>query len=181
MMMTNIKQLIKEFMFGTKWKNNKDSAGFTTIEIVVVIAIIITTFAVILGFFIFDARLVERGQMRLRAISFAEEAIEAVRNFRDNTNWSSAGIGSLTTGIDYYPASSSSGWNIISGDENINGFARTIIFNRVSRDANDDIEGNYNPINDDSNTRKVTIIVNWNDRQGPSSESLTTYITNWRE
>lgn len=164
-----------------KKKRISKRKAFTTIEIVVVIAIIITTFAAILGFFVLDARIVERSQMRLKAISFAEEVIEAVRNFRDNTTWASAGIGILIVGVDYHPVISGIEWDIIPGNEIINGFTRTVIFNRVSRDANDDIESNYNPINDDSNTRKVAIIVSWSDRQGPSSESLTTYITNWRE
>ena len=168
-------------MFGTKWKNNKNSAGFTTIEIVVVIAIIITTFTVILGFFVLDARIVERSQMRLKAISFAEEAIEAVRNFRDNTTWASVGIGILIVGVDYHPVISGTEWDIILGNEIINGFTRTVIFNRVSRDIDDNIEDSYNPVNDDPNTRKVTVTVSWTDRQGSASEDLTTYITNWRE
>jgi type II secretory pathway pseudopilin PulG len=159
----------------------KKSAGFTIIEIIVVIAVIITAIGTILGFFVFDAKIVERNQERLKALSLAEEAIEAVRNFRDNTDWGTDGIATLTVDTDYYPASSSNGWSIVLGDENINGFIRKINLSRVSRDTNDNIEGTYNPLNDDPNTRKVAAVVSWTDRQGQASESLTTYITNWRK
>ena len=111
----------------------------------------------------------------------AEEVIEAVRNFRDNTSWDSTGIGILTASADYHLVSSSTGWDIILGNETINGFTRAAVFNRASRDDNDDIEAIYNSINDDPNTRKVTVTVNWTDRQGDTSEKLETYITNWRD
>ena len=116
MMMMKMPQLLKEFMFGMKWKNNK---GFTILEIIVVIAVIATVFVAIIGFFIFDSRVAERSQMRLKAISLAEEALEATRNFRDITDWETTGMASLNTGIDYHPVSSSAGWDIISGDENV--------------------------------------------------------------
>lgn len=166
-------------MYMVKWKNNNNiESGFTIIEILVVIAAVIVAFAAILGFFVFEARVAERSRIRLEAISLTEEAMEAVRNFRDNTTWTSTGIGGLATDIDYYPASSSVGWNIISGSENINGFTRKIVFNKVYRDANDNISGSGT---EDTNTRKVTITVNWIDRQGAAQENLITYITNWRE
>lgn len=188
--MMKMPQLLKEFMFGMKWKNNKSftqhhfghktGAGFTIIEIIVVIAVIATVFVAIIGFFIFDSRVAERGQMRLRAVALVEEALEAVRNFRDITDWESAGIATLNTGIDYHPVSSSAGWDIVSGDENVDNFVRKIIFEKVSRNGNDDIESVYNSLNDDPNTRKVTAVVGWSDRQGNASESITTYITNWK-
>ena len=177
--MINTQRFIKEFMFGMKWKYNKK--GFTIVELMVAIGVIVIVFLTILGFFIFDARVADRSRMRLKSISLAEEAFEAVRNFRNNNSWNVFGIGTLAPGVDYYPASSSSGWDIILGDENIDGFVRIIIFDRVSRDINDNIENTYNPINDDSETRRVRVVVSWTDRYGPTNESLTTYITNWKE
>jgi len=181
-------------MFGTRCKNNKglsvgrtDSPagrtggrGFTIIEIVVVIAIITTVFIAILSFFVFDAKVAEREQMRIKAISLAEEAMEAVRSFRDNTDWDINGVGILNVNTDYGLAVSGMGWDIVLGDENINSFTRSIIFENVSRDLNDDIESIYNISNDDSDTKKVTVIVSWIDRQGSASESLKTYFTNWK-
>jgi len=163
------------------FKHIRKGAGFTIVEIIVVVAVIIAAFTAVLGFFTFEAKVAGRSRMRLQAISFMEEAMEAVRNFRDNTSWSSAGIGSLTVGVDYHPASSSAGWDIISGNETINEFTRAIVFNEVSRDANHNIESAYNPGNDDDDTRKITVTMSWTDRQGSASESLATYITNWRQ
>lgn len=179
--MISTPQFIKEFMFGMKWKNNKKDTGFTIIEIVVAIAIIVLILGTILGFFILDSRIAERDRMRLKAISIAEEAIEAVRNFRDNTTWASDGIGSLMAGVDYYPTDSGTDWDIVLGTENINGFTRKVVFNRVSRDIDDNVEAVYNPVNDDSNTRKITVTISWTDRYGDTNEELITYITNWRE
>lgn len=153
--------------------------GFTIIEILVAIAVIIAAFTAILGFFAFEARIAERGRMRLKAVSFAEESMEAVRNFRDNTTWGeSAGISGLTTGIDYHSESSAIGWNIVLGNEIIDEFTLAIVFNEVYRDVNHNISGSGTK---DENTREVTTTVSWTDRQGSTEEILATYITNWRE
>ncbi len=162
-----------------KFKLNKQ--GFTIVEVFVVIAVIVVAFTAILGFFTFKAKVAERARMKLKAISLAEQGMEAVRNFRDNTYWNSEGIGSLVANTDYHPASSSSGWNIVSGKETVNDFTRAIVFDNVSRDSNDNIQDVYQASNNDSQTRKVTILISWSDRQGLATESLTGYITNWRK
>ena len=156
--------------------------GFTIVEIMVVVGVIIIAFTAVLGFFVFEAKVAERSRMRLQAISLIEETVEAVRNFRDNTIWApDTGIGALDTGADYHPASSSDGWDIDPGNEIINVFTRAIVFNQVSRDANYNIESTYNPSKDDDDTRKITVTITWADRQGSATESLITYITNWRQ
>lgn len=154
------------------------SRGFTIVEIMVVVGVIIIAFTAVLGFFAFEAKIAERSRMRLQAISLIEESIEAVRNFRDNTTWDSDGMGFLDIGVDYHPVSSSTGWNIVSGNEIIDEFTRAIVFNAVLRDVDDDISGSGT---NDPNTRKVTVTVSWTDRQGSAIESLITYITNWRQ
>ena len=172
-------------MFGTKWKFNKgnlfvDKRGFTIVEIIVVVAIIASAFIAILSFFVFESRVGDRERMRLKAISLAEETIEAVRNFRDNTDWAVNGIGTLSTGVEYHTAKATSSWEVISGSEDIDGFTKVIIFTNVSRDGNDNIEQIFNPLNHDPDTKKISIIVNWADRSGSASESIETYLTNWR-
>lgn len=168
-------------MFGGKWKFNKKNNGFTIVEIIVVVAVIVTAFIAILGFFIFENRVSERGRIRLKAISLLEETTEAVRNFRDNTDWEINGIGVLTSGINYYPVMASKSWSITIGEETIDRFDRVVIFTNVSRDANDNIEQVYNSSRNDSDTKKVSIVITWMDGNNPVSESLETYITNWRK
>ena len=154
--------------------------GFTIVEIIIVIVVVVSVFGTILSFFTLDIRNNERNRNKLQAVLFAKEAMEAVRNFRDNTDWSVNGIGTLTAGADYHPVIASSGWGIVSGVESSEIFTRTVVFNNISRDANDNIEIIYNPANTDTNTKSVTVTVNWADRYGETSESLKTYLTNWR-
>ncbi len=179
-------------MFGDKWNNNKkclsvgkqaclaDRRGFTLVEILVVIGVIVAVFTAISGFFIVDNRITERNRMRLQAMALTEEGAEAVRYFRDNTGWSS-GLGSLSIDTAYHPIISGSSWDIVFGGEVIDGFVRSIVINQVSRDENDNIENNYNPSRDDPNTRRVVVTVGWSDRQGAASEILNLYLTNWKQ
>ncbi len=165
-------------MFWDKWKNNKK--GFTILEIIVVIVVVVSVFAAVLSFFTLDVKTSERSRAKLVAISLCEEAIEAVRNFRDNTSWTENGIGILATNTNLYPVVTPSGWLFVLGSENLNNFTRYVVLSRVSRDTNSNIEAIYNPINDDPDTRKVVATVTWTDRYGPASENLTLYITNWK-
>ncbi len=170
-------------MFGTRWNNNKivfrNKPGFTIIEILVVIAVFVTAFVALLGFFALDVRISERNRLRLQALSLAEGSIEITRFIRDNYTWS-ATIGNYSLNTDYYPVKNELSWSMVVGSENIGAFNRRIIFSPVSRDANDNIEAVYNPVNNDINTRKITAIVSWVDRNGAVSESLSVYLTNWR-
>ncbi|MFH1129390.1 MAG: type II secretion system protein [Patescibacteria group bacterium] len=170
-------------MFGIKCKYNKclpaGRQGFTIIEILVVIAVFVTAFVSLLGFFALDIRVSERNRSKLQALSLAEESIEVVRFVRDNYSWS-ATLGVFSLNTNYHPAINGSTWSIVSGSGNVGEFNRKIIFSAVSRDANDNIENVYNPINNDIDTRKVTTIVSWADRSGVVSESLSVYLTNWK-
>lgn len=161
--------------------NLSDSKGITIVEIIVVIAIIVIALFGIFELLNLNTKIGERTRMEIRAIHLAEEAMEAVRNFRDNTDWETDGVGTLVTGTDYHPDSSSGNWQIVLGSESIASiFTRQVILDLVSRDANDDIEEVYNSANDDSNTRKITVKVNWEDRTGTKEVSLVSYMTNWR-
>lgn len=172
-------------MFGIKCKYNKKRGlpagrqGFTIIEILIVISVFAAIFVTVLGFFALDSRLFDRNKMRLKALSLAEEGIEVVRFARNNQSWVST-LAVFNLGSAYHPIISGSSWNVVSGSENINEFNRSIIFSAVSRDVNDNIENVYNPANNDSNTRKVVVVVSWVDRGEELSESLSVYLTNWK-
>lgn len=166
-------------MFWDKWKNNRKD-GFTIIEIVVVVVVVVSVFGAILSFLSLGVRNSERNRTRLQAILLAQETMEAVRNFRDNTTWSNDGIGSLAVGANYYPVFVSLGWNIVPGVENTGIFNRSVIFYNVSRDTNGNIESVYNSARNDINTKKVFVTVSWNDRYGSANETITGYIANWR-
>jgi len=161
-------------------KNLTKERGFTIVEIIIAIVVVVSVFGTILSFFSLDIKNSARNRTRLQAILLAQEAMEAVRNFRDNTIWSENGLGILIAGTNYHPVVASSGWSIVSGNEITGIFTRNIVFYNTSRGVNDDIESVYNPANNDPDTKKVMVMVSWDDQYGPASESLTSYITNWR-
>lgn len=151
--------------------------GISIIEILVVIGIIGIAFATILGLASRSLRISTLVKETILADNLAREAVEQVRNFRDGTDWSSNGLGTLTTGVDYYPRKTIDippKWTLVLGQETIGNFKRKVIFNEVQRDAYDNIveSGGSN----DPNTRKVTAIVSWPDKE----VRLITYLTNWK-
>jgi len=127
-----------------------------------------------------------------QAKELAQEALEAVRSFRDGTDWETDGLGTLNLYDPLDPLDPTSfyhpetiddppKWNLASGEETmIMGiFTRKVIFESVSRDpTSKNIESVYNPdpAHADPNTRKVTATVSW---QGKTME-ISTLLTNWK-
>ena len=143
--------------------NNKK--GVSIIEILVVIAIISIALVSLLGLAAFSLKTSTSIKETNQANFLAQEAIEAVRSFRDGTTWDADGLGNLTTGIAYHPDKSSDTppkWQLIQGDETVNGFTRKVNFENVQRDGNDNIIDSGGT--DDPNTKKVTITISWKDK-----------------
>lgn len=159
----------------TQRKDNKK--GISIIEILIVIAIIGIALVSLLGVATFSLRISSVIKETARANTLAQETIEAVRNFRDGTIWDTDGLGTLTTGVAYYPKKSEDTppkWTLIQGEEIINGFTRKVIFADVMRDANDDIVETWG-IND-PDTKKTAITVSWKEKK----VEIVTYFTNWK-
>ena len=151
--------------------------GITIVEILVVITIIVIS---LLGFSqlsTFSFRVIQHNEKQTRALNLAQETIEVVRNIRDES-WDN--ISSLTMGTDYYPVKSGlpPKWSLSPGSEAMNGFTRGVALQEVMRDANDDIieSGGIN----DPNTKKVSVVVLWEEGGNTRQVELATYITNWR-
>lgn len=157
-------------------KKIKTKNGASIVEILVVVAIVATVLTSLLSVAMFSLKILSSLKKTAQANVLAKETVEAVRNFRDTTDWYVDGLGVLTVGIDYYPEErvSPSSWLLTSGIETINGFARKVVFADVMRDANDEIvvAGGVN----DADTKKATIIVSWEDKE----MEIVTYFTNWR-
>lgn len=155
--------------------------GIGIIEIIIAVAILgLAFFAIFEGVF-FYLRSFDKVEESVKASYLAQEAMEAVRSFRKEKTWSGPeGIVSIANGADYYPSIAAGEWILLSGQESIDGvYTRKIVFEPVSRDANDDIEIVYNPANDDPGARKITAEVSWNG--GTKTTALVTYITNFSE
>jgi type II secretory pathway pseudopilin PulG len=158
-----------------QWKDNKE--GISIIEILVVIAIIVIALVSLLGLATYALRVSTLIKETAQANNLAQETMEAVRNFRDGTDWNTNGLGTLSAGSSYYPrktADSPPKWELVLGEEVVGSFIRKVVFDSVQRDANDDIvEAGGTP---DSNTIKVTTTISWRDKE----VKIITYLTNWR-
>lgn len=161
-----------------QWKTNKK--GISIIELLIVIAIIAIALTSLLGIASFSLKVSTLIKETTQANTLAQETIEAVRNFRDGTDWNTNGLGTLTTNVAHYSQETADvppKWSLILGEETINGFTRKVIFEKVSRDPfTGDIEDIYNSNNDDPDTRKAMVTVTWKDKK----IEIVTYFTNWK-
>jgi len=162
--------------------------GISVIEILVAIAIIGFTLVSILGLASLSLKTSTSIKELTQANTLAQETIEAVRNFRDGTEWDTNGLKNYievgaTTSEPYHPELDSNfdppKWILVAGEETVDGFTRKIIFKKVSRDpVTADIELTYNAANDNSDTRKVEATISW--ENGNKKIELVTYLTNWK-
>lgn len=162
--------------------------GILIIEILIVVSIISIALVSILDLAAFSLKTSTLIKETTKAKNIAEETIEAVRNFRDNINWYNDdfvdqydGLGKITTGVAYHLEKSIDTppkWMLIQGERTVQGFLQKVVFENVSRDPiTKNIEGTYNPANNDPETEKVTATVSWKDKK----VELVTYFTNWKE
>lgn len=137
-------------------KNEKFTAGFLAVEILVAVSII--TVAMLAAMAVSQKSIqVSRQAFHSAQASFLlEEGAEVVRIARDNA-WTN--ISSLTSGTNYYPVFSGGAW-IFSPSANMVGiFTRTISIAGVNRDnATKDISDSGS---DDPGTKLVTVTVSW--------------------
>jgi len=149
--------------------------GFGLIEVVVAVSIISSSILFVMFVAQLSQRVIGDGVSRLQAAFLAEEGMEAVKIIRDES-WQS-GIDSLQAGLNYYLIFNGSAWNATSSPVLVDDvFERTFAVENVGRDANDDIIelGGIN----DHDTKKIVVSVSWRGRNGTTTESMSTYITN---
>lgn len=156
-------------------KNLKNQKGISVIEIIVCLAIIMITFWSFAGIAQYSLKIQGQSKAKTEAINLASEAVEAVRSVRDES-WDN--ISSLLLETEYYPVISENKWILTLIDPGIiNGtYSRSIIIEKVYRDTSDDISEMGT---EDDQTKKVTAIVEWNDRGEAKQIDLSTYLTNW--
>ncbi len=168
--------LQRQFMLPILIHNKKK--GIAVVEILIVVGIIAITTSTLLGVVVFSLKLSATVKETTIADALAQELVEAVRNFRDGTDWDTDGLGTLNSGVNYYSeqtAGSPPTWILTLGTETINNFTRKVVFENVMRDANDNIveSGGTN----DPNTMKVIATVSWESRK----VEIITYFTNWKQ
>jgi len=156
-------------------KTLQKQKGIGIIEVIICIAIITITFWSFTGIAKYSLRIQEQSKAKIEAINLTSEAIEAVRSIR-NESWDN--ISSLSLETKYYPIISENKWTLtLSDPDAINGtYNRSITIERVYRDANDNISESGI---EDNQTRKITALVEWNNRGQTKQINLSTYLTNW--
>lgn len=157
--------------------------GFIFLEILIAVGLISIVFIMLLSIGVQSLNLSRTIEKMAEIDSLIKEEMEAVRSFRDGTAWATTGLGSVTTGTNnpYYLSLDNSvnppKWVLQSGTETVGTMTRKVTFEKVSRNpSNQDIEGTYNAANDDPDTRKVTVVV---DYEGKTYQVIT-YLTNWQ-
>lgn len=149
--------------------------GILIMELLAVVAIIIIGLVSLLGVTASSLQFSRQIKENDQAKALAEEALEAVRNFRDGTTWNTNGLGTLTLNIAYHPEKTGTPprWNLVLGQETINSFTRKVVIKKVFRDTNSNIMPTGT---EDVNTKMIVATVSW----GTKTVEISTYLTNWR-
>ncbi|HZX50106.1 MAG TPA: type II secretion system protein [Candidatus Paceibacterota bacterium] len=165
--------------------NNK---GGSVVELIVVVAIIGGSLAAILG--LVALSLVSSGIARQtqEAVFLAQEAMEALRNYRDGVPWDQDDPLNQYDGFEYVnfalnpfhlekSTDSPPQWKLVSGAETVGIFTREIIMEFAHRDANDDIvpSGTQDP-----DTLAILVRVSWQERGRTHTVEIASYLTNWK-
>ena len=175
---TDIMILIKSFLLemrsSKKNLNGGLSKGFGLIEIIVGSAILTVSLAAVATYFQKSLQFNQDNKKIVQASFLLEEGLEVVKFFRD-TSW--LNISGLTSNTSYYLKFDGTKWATSTSNVFVdNLFERKLVINNVSRDANDDIvsSGGTN----DADTKKATVSVSWGGRNGTTTKSISTYLTN---
>src|SRR3989344_6537245 len=156
---------------------NKFNRGAGLIEILVVIFLVVVGLVALLDLAALALKVSAINKQTVQANNLALEAIEAMRVFRDGTDWDVDGLGVLNIDVVYSiqkTAGNPPEWQFVTGKEEIDNFTRQVVFGRVFRDVlTDDIA---DAGAEDAKTRKATVMVSWADRE----IQLITYLTDWK-
>jgi hypothetical protein len=136
-------------------------SGFSVLEVILASAIFISLVTVLVGSYLYGAEDSALAGNRYRAVSYAEEGLEAIRNIRDEGTEGS--FDNLTVGT--HGLAISGGEWVLSGSSDTNGiFTREIIIADVDGDRKD-----------------ITTNVTWQQNATRSgSVSSFTRLTNWQ-
>lgn len=166
-----------------------DNKGISIIELLVASGILTLSLSALLGFLTFTLTTSSFFKQQAEATALAEEALEAMRNFRDGTAWNFDdpqnqydGLGQAQTGVAYHVALSGDTpprWQLLLGQETLGIFTRSVTFENVLRDVNGNVVSAGGV--QDPDTKRVIVMVLWTERSRPHQIDMVTYLTNWRQ
>jgi hypothetical protein len=155
---------------------NLFKSGFSLVEAIVGVAIITITIGSLVVTYNFYTKAGLGAAGGIQAGYLLEEGAEVLAFWRD-AGWT-ANIGSLAASSTYYfEWKNNDSWAATTSNRFIDGvFQRSFILENVKRDGNGNIVSTGG--NPDAGTKKATISVAWFGRQGTTTKSVSTYITN---
>jgi len=161
--------------------NLKQQKGISLIEALLAVALITTAFVSFLTLSSLNTKVNFQKANITRAKFLAQEAVEAIRNFRDSTEWEKNGLGTLQSSISYHLEKTGSplNWILVPGEKQIGKFTQKIVFENVYRDSNDNITLEGGTL--DPDTKKVIITISWQEKAKEKKVEITTYLTNWQK
>lgn len=152
--------------------NYSKPPAFSLIEIVVVLFLVVVIVPAVNSVISQSVRAMAHTQREVEALYLAQEGMEAVRAYRD-ASWpsfvskeGSNYINNITNAIDISATPA-----LIDGN-----YKREVIISDVCRDASGDID-TCDSVVEDEKTKKVDVIVTWEDVSGSHDISLSTYLT----
>lgn len=150
------------------------NCGFGLVEVIVGVSIISLSILSVMLVAQLSQKVVGESTRKIQAAFLAEEGVEALKSMRD-TSWQN-NIDLLNAGSDYHLSFNGTAWVSTTSNAYIdNIFERKFVIDNVNRDASDDIAASGAV---DPHTKKVTIFVSWSARNGTTTKSISTYITN---
>ncbi len=159
------------------FKKTKLNKGFSLVEILIGSSIICLSLILIINLENGISKLGLGSTSRVQAGLLVEEGYTAIKNMR-NISWQNISSLSDNTPYKLFWDQSDGTWKITTYTNLIdNQFDRTITFYSVYRDVNSfDIVQSGGVL--DAGTRKFIINVSWQDSNGTSTRSMTSYVHN---
>jgi Tfp pilus assembly protein PilV len=150
--------------------------GMGMLEILIGSSIIVIGLVAIIQSYNYYLHIALTNTPAIQASYLLEESVEAMRSLRDQS-WTS-NIASLSTSNTYYLSynTTTNKWSTTGTNAFIDRtFERKITVASVYRDASNDIVSSGTL---DTNTRKITATVSWQNQGATTSKSVSTYLTN---
>ncbi|MBU1015174.1 hypothetical protein KKI17_01930 [Patescibacteria group bacterium] len=160
---------------------NFNKKGASIIEIVVVVGILVTALSALAGLLALSLQVESILSQEREAQALAQETMEAVRSFRNQTDWDVDGLNTIAFFTPYFPEQTGSPavWTLTAGTETIGIFERQVVFEEVYRDGGGNIVEIGGSL--DFNSRFADITVSWEERGRTHTVEQRTVFTNWQE
>ena len=158
----------------------KKQLGASLVEILMAIGLITTTLVALLAIVNFSIKVAGQSQVEYKALSLAKEMMEAVRSFRDNSDWLTNGLNVLNLDVNYHLEQNGNPikWALVAGLQTKDGFTQSIVFSAVRRDVNGNIVASGGNL--DNYSKMARVKITWQDQGKTKQIQLDNLLTSWR-